>query len=76
MKSRASRFSTANHIRSVKGESRDGKKHWDADNESELQGIVSDQGAFEKRFSLCAIHTGAWTSIRGITVNNTVLSAT
>ena len=77
MQSRTSGFfSTANKIRAVKGESRDGKKDQDAANEAKLQGIVSDQGAFGKHLFLRAKHTGSWMIIRGNTVTVTLLAAT
>ena len=44
-------FSTANHIRAVKGERQDGKKYWDAVNDAKLQEIVSNQSALKKAFS-------------------------
>ena len=42
-------FPTANHIRVVTEERWDGKKYQDAENDAKLQGIVSDQGAIEKK---------------------------
>ena len=53
-----------------------GKKYRDAANDVKLQGIVSDQGAYKKRFFLCAKHMGTWLSVWGITVTDTVLAAT
>ena len=45
-------------------------------NDKKLHGIVSDQGAFEKRHLLRAKHMGAWLIIQGLTVTGTVLAAT
>ena len=69
-------FSTFDHIWAVKGWIQDSKKDQDAANDAKLQGIVSNQGAFDKRLLLFAKHTGAGMIIRGNRVTSTVLAAT
>ena len=69
-------FSTANHIRSVKGKRWYGKKYQDAANDVNLQGIVSDQSAFKNRLSLCAKHIDDWLSVWDTTDTVTVLAIT
>ena len=68
-------FSTADHIGAVEWERRDGKKDQDAANYAKLQGIISDQGAFEKRLFLRTKHTDVLLSVRGATVTGTVPAA-
>ena len=41
-------FSNADNIRAVKGKTRDGKKYRDDANDEKIQGILRNQGAFEK----------------------------
>ena len=69
-------FPTYDNIRAVKGGIRDGKKDWDATNDAKLQGVFSNQYAFEKRLILCAKHMGACLSIWGTTVTGIVIAAT
>ena len=51
------------------------KKNWDTANDAKTKGIVSSQGAFEKRLFLCTKQTGAWMSVWGTTVTG-ISSAT
>ena len=69
-------FSTADHIRVVKEERRDGKKYRDGTNGAKIGGIINDQGNPEKRLFLRANHTGYWLILWGTTLIGTVLSAT
>ena len=69
-------FSTSDHIRLVKGYRWDGKKERDATNDTNLQGIFSDQGAFERIIFPRAKHMSAWLSIQGTTFTVTVLATT
>ena len=52
------------------------KKYRDIANDTKLQEIVSNQGAFEKRPFLRAKHTDAWMSMGGTMVTGTVLTIT
>ena len=45
-------------------------------NDAKPWGVVSNQGSFKKRILLRAKHTGAWMSVRGTMVTDTVLTAT
>ena len=68
-------FSTADHIWAFKEEQWYGGRYWDVANDAKLWEISSNQGAFEKRLSLCVKHTGSWLSVWGTTVTCTVLAA-
>ena len=69
-------FSTTDQILAVKEEKLDSKKYQYDANDAKLQGIVSNQGAFEKRLFLRANHTGSWLILCGATVTGTVLAET
>ena len=69
-------FPTANYIQTVKEERRYSKKDRDAANDARLQGIISNQGALERRILLHAKYTGPCISVWGTTVTGTVLTAT
>ena len=58
----------------IKEDRRDGKKDWDIVNDAKLWGIVSNQGAFEKRILLYTKHTGYYLSVRGTSVTGTEIS--
>ena len=59
----------------VKEEWQNEKKYRDVVNDAKLQGIVSNQCAFEKLPLLFAKHTGSWLIVRGTTVTSTVTTA-
>ena len=69
-------FSATDHILVVKEENWDEKKYQDGANDAKLQGIFSNQGAFEKRLFLHANHTGSLLRVWGTTVTVIVLTAT
>ena len=52
------------------------EKNRDVVNDAKLQGIISNQDAFEKQLFLCAKHTGSWMSVQGTTETGTILAAT
>ena len=65
----------ADHIWAVKGGRRDRKKDGYAVNDAKLQGIVNNQGDYEKRLFLRAKHMSAWLSVGVTTVTGNVLAA-
>ena len=67
-------FSNADHLRPLSEERRDGKKERDAAYKSKLEGLLIDLKGTHKLLLLSTKSTGAWLSIRGTTVSDTVLS--
>ena len=51
----------------------DSKKNWDTADDTKLQGIVSNQGTFEKRLFQRAKYTGSCMNVRGNLITGTVL---
>ena len=69
-------FSNTGHLRTLSEERRDRKKYWDSAYKTNLKGLVGNLKGNYTHLILRAKITGAWLSVRGTTVSDTVLSAT
>ena len=69
-------FSKADHLRTLSEERHDRKRDQDVTHESRLKFLVSNLKGTDKRLLLHSKKTGTWSSVRGTTVSDTVLSAT
>ena len=72
----ARKFSTSDHLLTIREERRDRQKIQDDANNAKLKGLIYDHKSPGGRLVLRAKNTGSWLTAQGSTVTGIVLAAT